>query len=277
MFGIISSRPCDAVKVVVRAPACSAPCTAPAAPPSLCISITSGTVPKMLRPPLGRPGVRQLAHRRGGRDRIDRDHFVGLMRDIGGGFVSINRDKHLLTHRWTPTSLKMRSLKNGLRHRQNSARFLSLFVRSGTLIINPLTRPLDATRPKIQRGSGDRSTCNVHATVAASSSSREPIQLNCSEMWTSTRVNTGPTRGSARPLHKCNRRARADPAGPLATVLLTLIPPPTPAGGEPTAGTSTKTPQTLRLLEVDIIGPLQPRCLRFPSRSSIASPMAKPR
>jgi hypothetical protein len=43
MLGIISSRPCDAVKVVVSAPACSAPCTAPAAPPSDCISTTSGT------------------------------------------------------------------------------------------------------------------------------------------------------------------------------------------------------------------------------------------
>ena len=47
MLGIISSRPCEAVNVVVSAPACSAPCTAPAAPPSLCISMTSGTVPKM--------------------------------------------------------------------------------------------------------------------------------------------------------------------------------------------------------------------------------------
>ena len=51
MLGIISSRPCEAVKVVVRAPACKAPWTAPAAPASLCISTTWGTVPKMfLRP-----------------------------------------------------------------------------------------------------------------------------------------------------------------------------------------------------------------------------------
>src|SRR5262245_57666242 len=42
MFGIISSRPCDAVNVVERAPACSAPWTAPAAPASDCISATSG-------------------------------------------------------------------------------------------------------------------------------------------------------------------------------------------------------------------------------------------
>jgi hypothetical protein len=33
---------------VVRAPLCNAPCTAPAAPPSLCISTTVGTVPHTL-------------------------------------------------------------------------------------------------------------------------------------------------------------------------------------------------------------------------------------
>ena len=47
MLGIISSRPCEAVKVVVKEPVCSAPWTAPAAPPSDCISTTSGTVPQM--------------------------------------------------------------------------------------------------------------------------------------------------------------------------------------------------------------------------------------
>jgi hypothetical protein len=61
MLGIISSRPCDAVKVVVSAPVCSAPCTAPAAPPSDCISITSGTVPQMFVLP-GAPGIGPLAH-----------------------------------------------------------------------------------------------------------------------------------------------------------------------------------------------------------------------
>ena len=48
MFGIISSRPCEAVNVVASAPLCSAPCRAPAAPPSLCISTTEGTVPQTL-------------------------------------------------------------------------------------------------------------------------------------------------------------------------------------------------------------------------------------
>ena len=51
MLGSISSRPCEAVKVVVSAPLCSAPCTAPAAPPSDCICCTTGTLPQMLRMP----------------------------------------------------------------------------------------------------------------------------------------------------------------------------------------------------------------------------------
>ena len=51
MLGIISSRPCDEVKVVARDPACSAPCTAPAAPASDCISMTCGTFPQILRAP----------------------------------------------------------------------------------------------------------------------------------------------------------------------------------------------------------------------------------
>ena len=51
MLGIIRSSPCDAVKVVDRAPACSAPCTAPAAPASDCISTTSGMLPQRFRRP----------------------------------------------------------------------------------------------------------------------------------------------------------------------------------------------------------------------------------
>ena len=76
MLGIISSRPCDAVNVVASAPACSAPCTAPAAPPSLCISTTAGTVPQRFGRPAAAHCVGQLAHRRGGRDRVDRDHLA---------------------------------------------------------------------------------------------------------------------------------------------------------------------------------------------------------
>ena len=57
----------EAVKLVASAPACSAPCSAPAAPASLCISTTSGTVPqRFVRPcalqasacsPIGEAGV----------------------------------------------------------------------------------------------------------------------------------------------------------------------------------------------------------------------------
>ncbi len=48
MLGIINNKPWEAVKVVVRAPVCNEPCTAPAAPPSDCISITCGIVPHRL-------------------------------------------------------------------------------------------------------------------------------------------------------------------------------------------------------------------------------------
>ena len=51
MLGIISSRPWEAVKVVVSAPAAREPCTAPAAPASDCISATRTVWPnRFLRP-----------------------------------------------------------------------------------------------------------------------------------------------------------------------------------------------------------------------------------
>jgi hypothetical protein len=55
MLGIISSRPWEAVNVVPSAPAWIAPWTAPAAPPSDCISTTCGTAPQRL-------GRRAAAH-----------------------------------------------------------------------------------------------------------------------------------------------------------------------------------------------------------------------
>ncbi len=51
MFGSISSRPCEAVNVVVSAPLCSDPCRVPAAPPSDCICCTTGTLPQMFSMP----------------------------------------------------------------------------------------------------------------------------------------------------------------------------------------------------------------------------------
>jgi len=46
MLGIISSRPWEAVKVVLMEPVWSMPWTAPTAPPSLCISMMAGAVPQ---------------------------------------------------------------------------------------------------------------------------------------------------------------------------------------------------------------------------------------
>jgi hypothetical protein len=47
-----------------------------------------------IRPLLGRPGVGPFAHRRRGRDRIDRDHFIQGVGDTGSGFVSIEQGLH---------------------------------------------------------------------------------------------------------------------------------------------------------------------------------------
>ena len=46
ILGIMSSSPCEAVKVVASEPVCNAPCTLPAAPPSLCSATTEGMVPQ---------------------------------------------------------------------------------------------------------------------------------------------------------------------------------------------------------------------------------------
>ena len=46
MLGIISSNPCEAVKVVAMEPVCSAPWTVPTAPPSLCNVTMDGMVPQ---------------------------------------------------------------------------------------------------------------------------------------------------------------------------------------------------------------------------------------
>jgi hypothetical protein len=80
--GSISIRPCEAVKVVVSAPACRAPCIAPAAPPSLCISTTVGTLPQRLVLPVAGPLVGQLGHGRGRRDRVDRADLVEAVGDV---------------------------------------------------------------------------------------------------------------------------------------------------------------------------------------------------
>ncbi len=51
IVGIMSRSPCEAVNDVASAPFCTAPCRAAAAPPSDCISMTSGTEPhRLVRP-----------------------------------------------------------------------------------------------------------------------------------------------------------------------------------------------------------------------------------
>ena len=92
MLGSISSRPCEAVNVVARAPRWTAPWIAPAAPASLCISTTSGTVPHRLGRPVGAPRVAELAHGRRGRDRVDRDHLAQPVGDGSGRLVAVDAD-----------------------------------------------------------------------------------------------------------------------------------------------------------------------------------------
>ena len=55
MLGTINNRPWLAVNVVASAPFCNAPCSAPAAPASDCISTTSGVSPHRF----GRPAAAQ--------------------------------------------------------------------------------------------------------------------------------------------------------------------------------------------------------------------------
>ena len=52
MLGIFNKSPCDAVYVVVNAPACKDPCTDPAAPASDCISTNLTGTPKIFFIPL---------------------------------------------------------------------------------------------------------------------------------------------------------------------------------------------------------------------------------
>ena len=89
MLGIISSRPCEAVKVLVRAPACKAPWTAPAAPASLCISTTSGTVPKMFLRPAAAQASGISPKPDEGVIGIDRHHLAAEMGDVRRRFIAV--------------------------------------------------------------------------------------------------------------------------------------------------------------------------------------------
>ncbi len=71
ILGSINKRPWEAVKVVVRAPLCKDPWTAPEAPPSLCISVTWGIVPQIL----GFPSAAQ----RSASSPMDEEGVIGYM------------------------------------------------------------------------------------------------------------------------------------------------------------------------------------------------------
>ena len=90
MFGIISSKPCDAVNVVLIEPVCNMPWTAPTAPPSLCISTMAGDGAPEILFAFGRPLIAPLGDGRGRRDGINRHRFVQAVGDVGGGFVAVN-------------------------------------------------------------------------------------------------------------------------------------------------------------------------------------------
>ncbi len=84
--------------MVVSVPACRAPCTAPAAPPSLCISMTDGTEPQILGWPADDHWSAHSPIGGGWRNGIDGDYFVNLMSDIGGRFVAVDRDLRAFIH-----------------------------------------------------------------------------------------------------------------------------------------------------------------------------------
>ena len=98
MFGIISSRPCEAVNVVARAPACKAPWTAPAAPAFALHLDDLGYVAPDVRSPLADHWSAQLAHGRGRRDGVDGDHLVDPVGDARRGLVAVDGRRLLVGH-----------------------------------------------------------------------------------------------------------------------------------------------------------------------------------
>ena len=80
MLGIISSRPCDAVKVVASAPFCSAPCErAGRSRLGLHLHHLGHGAPEVRAAGRG-PVVGVLGHRRRRGDRVDRDHLARARR-----------------------------------------------------------------------------------------------------------------------------------------------------------------------------------------------------
>ena len=89
MFGIISSRPCDAVNVVAeRALLECAVQRAGGARLGLHLDDVGDLAPQ-IRPARRGPVVAVLRHRRGRRDRVDRDHLADGVGDAGRGLVAV--------------------------------------------------------------------------------------------------------------------------------------------------------------------------------------------
>ena len=92
MLGIISSRPCEAVKVVASEPGLQrAVQRSGGAAFALHFDDRRHGAPDVGLA-FGGPLVRPLAHVGRGRDGINGDDFVDLMGDVGGGFVAVDGD-----------------------------------------------------------------------------------------------------------------------------------------------------------------------------------------
>ena len=82
MFGIIKSRPCEAVKVVVSAPPCKRAVDRAGGAALGLHLLDDGDGAPQIRPAFRRPFVCKLRHRRRRRDREDRAHLVDAVGDV---------------------------------------------------------------------------------------------------------------------------------------------------------------------------------------------------
>ena len=94
MLGIISSRPCDAVNVVVEGAALER-AVQRARGPALALHLHHhGHGAPQVAPPLAGPLVGELGHRRGRRDRVDAADLVQPVGDRDRRLVAVDRDAH---------------------------------------------------------------------------------------------------------------------------------------------------------------------------------------
>ena len=94
MFGIISSRPWEAVNVVAKRAALERAVQRAGGAAFALHLHHRGDRPPQVRPPLARPLVRQLGHRRGRRDGEDAAHLAAPEGDRRGRFVAVDGGAH---------------------------------------------------------------------------------------------------------------------------------------------------------------------------------------